>query len=245
MARRPEQVGGVIVVTTFSPKGYEVYGRRMIESFVESWPKEARLHIYYEGEKPADASAQVEWISLDDDADRRAFMAAHKDREDVIGDYRFRIVRYCHKVFAQTAAPREDYLIWLDGDTITTNHVSLEFLNTVLPPADKVASYLARPYHRHTETGFIAYNMKAGGSEFLDELRRLYTSGEIKNLPEWHDCMAFDAARRKFERKGYRFHNLCPGAFGLNVFEQSPLSKFLKHNKGPDRKERAYGDPML
>lgn len=235
----------VSVVTTFSPKGYEVYGRRMIQTFADYWPVNVDLYACFEGQRPADASPRAKWVALDSDPNRAAFIEEHADK-DKPEDFRFRPVRYSHKVWAMTGAPRDcDYLMWLDGDTETQNPVTAEVVHKLVPAAGKVASYLGRPYHRHSETGFLAFSMKDGGAEMLDEMRRIYTSGEIFKLPEWHDCMVFDHVRVKFERRGMRFHNLCPAAVGLNVFEQSPLATIIRHNKGPERKERVYGDPML
>jgi len=233
------------VVTTFSPKGYEVYGRKMIESFATYWPTDVPLYVYYEGEKPADAHERATWMPLESDEDRTAFLKDHSAHDP--NDYRFNAARYSHKVFAQTRVFKfiadGSYLFWMDADTETKNLITREVVDQLIPPGDKIASYLARPYHRHTETGFIGYGPNAG--PFLDEMRRVYVSGEIFKLPEWHDCAVFDHVRVKFERQGYRFHNLCPEAMGLAVFEQSPLARFIRHNKGPERKDREYGDPML
>ncbi len=93
------------VVTTFSPEGYEVYGRRFIDTFVKYWPSDVLLHVFYEGEKPADASNAVQWHALYLDKDRAKFMAEHKDEKP--GDYRKCPVRFSHKVFAVTRAPRD------------------------------------------------------------------------------------------------------------------------------------------
>jgi len=231
------------VVTTFSPKGYEVYARKMIESFANYWPTNVKLYAYYEGEKPKDASDRAIWMPLDEDKQRAAFLKEHGARGETHEDYRYRVGRYSHKVWAQTATPYEEYLFWLDADTVTQNLITREVVNKLIPPDDKIASFLARPYHRHSETGFIGYGPKS--RPFLEEMRRVYTSGEVFKLPEWHDCMVFDHVRKKFERQGMRFHNLCPDAVGLGVFEQSPLATVIRHNKGPERKERVYGDPML
>lgn len=230
----------ISVVTSFSPKGYEVYGRVMIESFARFWPEDVKLYVFHEGDKPADASERAIWRSLDDDPDRTAFMATHKDEGT---DYRFRVCRYSNKVWAMTAAPWSQYMIWLDGDTETVNPVTPDALWRLLPPDGKIASYLARPYFRHTETGFLAFGPTAG--YFLAEMRRIYTSDEVMKLPEWHDCAVFDHARVKFERTGNRFHNLCPTAMGLDVFEQSPLAAIVKHHKGPKAKAKVYGNSML
>ncbi len=70
-------------------------------------------------------------------------------------------------------------------------------------------------------------------------------SGELFKLKELHDSMAFDVMRRRFERAGYRFKNICPDATGLTVFQQSPLKDFISHHKGAVRKERAYGNHMI
>ena len=42
-------MGSVAVVTSFSPDGYELYGRRMVETFEKFWPADIKLYVYYEG----------------------------------------------------------------------------------------------------------------------------------------------------------------------------------------------------
>lgn len=232
-----------MIVTTFSPKGYEVYGKRMIETFAEFWPADVPLYVFYEGEKPSDANERAIWRSLDEDKDRARFMSEHTDTEPK--DYRKCAVKFSHKVWAMTAAPREETLAWLDGDCETFAPVTHDMIRAVSADPGQVGSFLARPYHRHTETGFWSVRMNNEGGHFLDEMRRVYTSGDIFALPEWHDCMAFDHVRRKFERAGHRFKNLCPGAQGLGVFEQSRLKDFIRHNKGPEAKFRVYGNDMM
>ena len=37
------------VVTTFNDNGYNRYGRRMIQTFLQTWPKEVNLVVYAEG----------------------------------------------------------------------------------------------------------------------------------------------------------------------------------------------------
>lgn len=230
------------VVTTFSHRGYQVYGRKFISSFAEYWPADVPLYVYYEGEIPEDASDRAVWKPLDADMDRKRFMETHTDKDP--RDYRTCVVKFSHKVFAATGAPRDDNLIWLDSDCLTFAPVTHEMLKGVCADPGQVGSFLGRPYHRHSETGFWSVRMNNCGDDFLDELRRMYTSGDVLNLSEHHDCMVFDTVRRKFERAGHRFKNLCPLARGLEVFEHSRLSAFITHNKGPERKLKHYGDSM-
>lgn len=234
------------VVTTFSPKGYTVYGKKMVDSFVKYWPSDVALYVYFEGEKPENANQRAHWISLDEDQERAKFLKAHSDPP--MGeqwDYRYQTVTYCHKVFAYTAAPRDtDYLIWLDGDTETFASVNHAFLERVTS-RDHVATYLGRPWFKHSETGWLSFCMLNNGGDFLDELRKMYVWGTVTSLLETHDCMVFDDVRRKFERAGHRFKNLSEKAFGIEVFEQTPLAEVMRHHKGPTGKMIAYGETMI
>lgn len=233
------------VVTTFSPKGYGVYGKRMIDSFAEHWPADVPLFVFYEGAKPEDANPRAIWCQLDSDKDRAAFLAVHKDEGGPKIDYRFLVATYSHKVFAYTAVPHTgDWLIWLDGDIETFAPVTHDLLKHVQPDG-MLGSYLGRPWFRHSETGFLCFRLDDTGKAFLRDVRSVYTSGEVKKLPEWHDCMVFDRVRKLYERKGYRFLNLSKDCNGLAVFEQTVLGKVMRHNKGPAGKQKAYGDDML
>ena len=54
----------ITVITTFPEKAYKVYAQRMIESFIECWPKNIKLHVYYEGQCPPINDSQVKYIDL-------------------------------------------------------------------------------------------------------------------------------------------------------------------------------------
>ena len=42
----------ISVVTTFHAKGLQQYGQRMIDSFIDNWPEEVKLHVYAEDCNP-------------------------------------------------------------------------------------------------------------------------------------------------------------------------------------------------
>jgi hypothetical protein len=233
-------MGRIACVTTFSEAGYEVYGRTMLETFDQFWPEDIDLYVYYEGEKPKDASERAIWYPLDQDRDRRRFMAIHTD--DPI-NYRRQPIKFCHKVFAVTSVPRQgiDWLIWLDGDIVTTAPVTHEFLSSIMP--DVTATYLGRRWWAHTEAGFLAYNLNKGGALLLDDMRRMYTSNQVMTLFQQHDCAVFDYCRQSFEHQGAKFLDLGEGFKGpsLDVMSYSVLKDVLRHNKGLARKLKAYG----
>ncbi len=230
-------MGTVAVVTSFSPSGYDLYGKRMLETFEKFWPADVKLYVYYEGEKPKDATGRAEWISLDADEDRAAFMAAFTDHPK---DYNLQPVKFSHKVFAVTSAPRDtDWLIWLDGDVETTSHVSHRFLKDIYPD-DIVAAYLGRQWWNHTECGFVAYRLNDDGKRFLDDLRLMYTTGEIVEIEDYrgkkqqHDCAAFDLVREAYEMEGHQFYDMGAGHKGpdLDVMAYTALSTVMYHYKG-------------
>ena len=234
-------MGSIAVVTTFSRKGYEVYGRRMLYSFYEHWPANIQLYVYYEGKRPYSPLPMVTWKPLDADKDRAAFMARHTDHPV---DYRKQPVKFSHKVFAVTAAPREtDWLIWLDGDVETTAPVTHEFLDGILPD-DCVATYMGREWWQHTEAGFVAYHCGTKpGSELLDDMRLWYTRDAVIDLTQQHDCMVFDGLRKIYEQRGHKFNDLGKDyrGEGLAVMPHTPLGTVMKHNKGMKKKREAYG----
>jgi hypothetical protein len=82
MAEVAEGLGAMRAVTTFSAQGYEVYGRTMIESFLEHWPEEVELWAFYERNKPRDASDRVIWKSLQDDKEWQKFAREHHHKDD-------------------------------------------------------------------------------------------------------------------------------------------------------------------
>lgn len=238
----PSKIERFGLVTTFSPRGYEVYGRRFIETFDKYWPASVRLMVYYEGVKPPeDASECAQWRALDSDVDRHKFMARFQDPVDPVWDYTKGIVKYSHKVWAMTNAPRHfERLFFLDGDTETIAPVTDEYLLS-LCPADCIVSYLGRK-RRHSETGFLCFNTRHhGGEQFLRDFRLVYKKGDIAKLPALHDCAAFDFMREQYQEAGFKFYNLCPDAPDLEAFDYSPLKQCFTHNKGPGGKSKAYG----
>jgi len=236
----PSQIETIAAVTTFSPRGYEVYGRRFIESFDKYWPEGVRLYLYYEGKKPEDAVEWADWKSLDDDPDRTKFMAQYQDPVNPVWDYTKGIVKYSHKVWAMTSVPRHyNRILFFDADTETIAPITLGYLNSLVPD-DCVASYLGRK-RRHSETGFLGFNTRNTGDQFLRDFRLVYKKGDIAKLPAQHDCAAFDFMREQYQEAGYKFKNLSADAPDLEAFDFSPLKKCFRHNKGPGGKHNAYG----
>lgn len=221
------------VCTSFSRGGYELYGRRFLESFADNWSAEAGLFVYSEDRFQIwIEDTQLEFRDLNSQPEYGEFLDSAPPS---CGKYQFDAGRFCHKVFAVTDPhrPPVDWWIWLDADTETFAPVDDAFLESVCPP-HVTGSYLGRKDWNHSECGWVAYNLKNGGNEFLDRLREVYVSGEIYSHLEWHDSYLFDRVRDEFPQQNWL--NLSEGVSGMDVWEHTILGARMRHFKGPQAK---------
>lgn len=160
-------------------------------------------------------------------------------------DYRFDASKFCRKVFAQDAVFDEDEMVfWFDADCVVLKAIPPQFLGGLV--RDYPFAYFGRK--NYTETGWIGFNTKHPKFwEFRSKYLSHFTSGRIFQEREWHDCIAFDVAR-----KGIKGNDLSPKGVAMgHVLLQSVLAPYLDHTKGPKRKELGYSpghkytDPTL
>ena len=145
------------VVTSFSPAGYDIYGKRFLETFAEFWPKEVALQVYYEREAPLPIGRPMYANDLYDDPEFLEFKGTCPPDG---ADFRWQTLRFAHKVFAITdpdemaadlrATP--GWRIWLDADVETFRPVTLGWLAEACPE-DKQCSYLGRKELYTSELG--------------------------------------------------------------------------------------------
>jgi len=236
-----------IACTSFSPTGYETYGRTFLESFVEKWPLD--IVVYYE-EKPDFEHKRIHYRNLLEDPQLKKFLAefnlpaAHgivgkKDGQH-IADYRLQCIRFAKKVFALTNYVAADWWIWIDADVICKKSPDEEFFSSVLPDRSLI-SYLGRDEWDHSECGFVGYRVgHPVPRAFLKRFREFYTSGKVFSLSQWHDSYVFDRVMDEFAVWSGFFHNISDGIPGNHVWPQTILEQCLTHNKGPELKREAY-----
>ena len=149
------------VVTSFHKAGFEVYGRKFLETFKKYWPSSVNLTIYFEDEHDRNPNFKWEPISsvefLDEYMAKLRFPLFHGiqgDKYNINWD-----ARMARKSFIQMHSMRKfkGKVAWLDSDVITHEPVPENFLDTVLPD-DKFCAYLGRDGWMYTESGFLAFN---------------------------------------------------------------------------------------
>lgn len=246
------------VVTTFHKAGYDSYGKRMIETFLNNWPQEVQLYVYAEGFIP-DLRAPNLHV-FDESADLKHFVNTWKSVPKANGDisgvprlaarkdshkpFKWDAVRFSHKVFAIFECAKlcnADVLFWMDADTVCHSPIDLETIERLVPLNSDLC-YLGRE-GKYSECGLYAMNLTTGPTlQFLKNFENYYKDAEscIFTLDEWHDSFVFDAVRKTVN---LREHNW---SAGIIKGEGHPLinsewGAYLDHLKG-DRKQ--YGKSL-
>lgn len=250
-------MSNIAVITTFANEHYELYARKMLESFVQYWPKEVVLIVQLDDDKLAQEIGKslrkdIDVVMVGRKPEHQAFIDRNKNKEDP-HNYRQQPVRFCHKVFAIKNAldliegakskgikdlPR--YLIWLDADVHTTKPLSNEELSQCLPKEGDSVAYLGRKDWPHSECGWMAFDLENGGSNTINAMVESYISDAVIGMKEQHDSWVFDQIAAKKT-------NLTADKPGMEIWPHSPMAKWSTHYKGPAAKQQLVTpqQPML
>lgn len=250
-------MNNIAVITTFANSQYEPFARQMLQSFTQYWPKEITLLAQLDNDlllpDVKRILRDVDLIGVDWQPAHAEFIARHKDKDDP-QDYRKQAVRFCHKIFAIAnaleamrnikagggEAPR--YLVWMDADVHTQRPVKLDDIKECLPKEGDAVSYMGRKDWDHSECGWMAFDLEAGGDQVIDYLFKAYAEDRIFAQPQWHDSWIFDQIF--VEKPEIKRTNLTPHATGRDVWHQSPMGKWSAHHKGPMAKAALMGQPL-
>ena len=199
------------VVTTFNQEGYNVYGQRMIETFVNTWPRDVELWVYAEGfpiKSPAPnvrvmdlAACSPELVAFKDKwrnvpkANGNPFPGAERKA------YKWQAVRFSHKVYAIFHAAKStdsEWLIWMDGDMVCHSPINHGQLDAFFPSSAELC--FAGRSNKFTECGLYGMRLTSEKTRtWLAEFQRMYDDADngIFTLSEWHDSFVFDAVRSR------------------------------------------------
>lgn len=252
-------------VTSFSEEGYHSYAKHMLESIKEKWnPEHFKLIAYYHDFVLEDLSPPtcdtISYRNLNDVTEMveyRERMKLHDGTEGGKMPYNWRLdaIKWCHKVYAMTdlafemmdvtdkyitagvEPPENNWMIWIDADTVATKRLDVEQLKSWLPDAADLV-HLGRTDADYSETSFMGFNLGVHNTcSLLADLRGAYTIGEVIAYREWHDGFIFERLLNIYKAHGMEVHNLSPNVKGLAAFAQSPLSEYFDHFKGQRKKE--------
>jgi hypothetical protein len=216
------------VVTTCHQQGLESFGHRWLESR-KHWPKGTDFQFYPEGFEVDCPGKDLSEIP--------EFVAWKRRHSGFIApSWQWDVVKFAHKVFAIIDAlyDYDGVGVWMDADCVTYKQIPEGLIEKQVEGA-----YLAC-YQRtgmYTETGLWIVDCKHPEHKaFMDFLRGIYLSDRFKDLPQWHDCMAFDATVRAFGNR-INVKNLSGEHHkSMHPMAMTELGRYIDHCKG-GRKE--------
>ncbi|GLQ32233.1 hypothetical protein [Litoribrevibacter albus] len=242
----------ITLVTTFHKEGYEKYGRRMLQSFVEHAPQNINLVAYAEDFQPDFVSDRVTYIDLHKACQNLVTFKKKFGRfteakgivfqnNKAVYSYHFDAIRFSHKVYAVVHAAKHldsDLMFWVDADVVAIKSIPEGFFEGLMAE-DVYTCYLGRE-HMYTECGLVGYNLKHPENiNFVQLMENIYNYGDLFLLEQWHDCMVYDAVRDHFFKQGkIKVNNLSAHLKkNMHPFINTELGEYMDHLKGPARKE--------
>jgi hypothetical protein len=253
------------VVTTFNQSGYDKYGSRMIQSFIQNWPTDITLYVYAEDCTVKESAANVvvrdlhstipalvafkeRWKNDPKAVGKLATGPAdHKGKQPGIG-FRWDAIRFSHKVYSVCHAALTcdaDILFWMDADTVCHSPINHAFIDKMCP-LNMGMGFLGRA-NKYTECGFYMLNLKNQITKtFLLEFKKIYDTGRLFTMKEWHDSWLFDVVREEIKKNNPNWQWI-NWSRGLITGEGHPLintewGAYLDHLKGA-RKDLGRSKP--
>lgn len=254
-------MSNIAVVTTFPSHAFDLYAKKMLESYIANWPDDISILVRLDDELIVDHVDRIirkhDGLICGYTPEQKDFLDRNKGKDDP-NDYRKQACRFSHKVFTLKASSdywiaenaknqglKCRYLIWLDADVITTRKVTEDDLRKCFPKEGDAVSYMGRKDWDHSECGWLVFDLENGGADIIDEIYALYVSDEVFKHNQWHDSFIFDFVLwdKVDKRFLYKATNLTPDAKGMEVWPQSPMAAWSKHYKGPVAKAELANVP--
>ena len=209
----------ISVVTTFHKAGYDLYGKRMIRSFLQNWPAEIKLYVYAENCQVEESAPNLIVKDLHESSKelvnfKNTWKHVPKANGDVTSDpvrskrkdsgkgFKWNAIRFAHKVYSIFACAKEcntDWLMWMDADTFCHSPITQKDLGRFLPGKQELC-FLGRR-GKYSECGLYAMRLNSQNTiDFLNEFQRVYDQAEnngIFQMAEWHDSFVFDEVRKR------------------------------------------------
>ena len=203
------------VVTTFHNEGYELYGKRFLESFAKNVDKKIQMYCFTENCDPENPDPNQIIIESQEFVLPKLMSFKRKWRNEPKANgippddikarrprdhhkkFKWDAIRFANKVYSVFAACERstDWCVWMDADSYIHTPWSYEQFKSLLPD-DKWITYVGRGKGSQTwpECGFYGQNLNdVICQDFIKEFERVYEEAEngIFKLEEWHDSFVF------------------------------------------------------
>lgn len=232
-------------IATFSIDGYDLYGRRMIDTWLRYWPINFKLVVYTEGYKLEEKNSRL--IELDINEACPQLQQFKNQSQALITDLKnkkqinrvAKTIKWCHKVFAMDHALNnftDSHIIFLDGDTYTKKSIDPNFAKNLVKNHLFAVHFEQLSNGLHFETGLISFNMNHAQMPLLKkEIVSGYTNLDIYNHAKTWDGYWFAHLYKTYQLDVL---DLANGNF-RGVFTNPLVSGFLVHEAGNEKYKKS------
>jgi len=232
-------------ITTFNQDYYDQLANKMVETYLEFWPKDVPLYCYTE-----DMSLPLSAENLKEIDIYEACNPNLKDYLDYIGTHFSR--GFAYKAFAWIHACRTldvDQIIYLDADSVTYRVITKEWLDSILPE-DKIAAYMGVTMNKgkwrgsnvqHADTGVYWFNRRHEfANAFINRYENIYLTKEVDNrerFPKPNDAYVFADCVVDAQNNGVESVDFHPERTAHSPLKETVLGKYFRHFKA-NRKDK-------
>lgn len=235
----------ILFFTTFHKPGYELYGKTWINSFIQlsNYYNKFKALVFYQGFEPDILHPNITYVDYDKTFPQHAvwksdFNAKSKHNAWV----KKNSIRFSHKAFVIAhvlSTYNNDYLIWLDGDTVFKKAVYNAFPKDVLNNC-----YMACQQEQgsnHVESGVLIFDGKhVHTKSFAKKFQENYNINKLLTMGEPYDGFV---VYKTTQQLGHPFLDL-NAEYGKHGIQSDPNLTFLNphiadkftHNIGPGGK---------
>ena len=229
----------IALITSYNNRIFEKYAKRTFSTY--SWP--FPLYAYSEDLilDSIDKITEVRNIfTLDPECEKFVKKNLGKKIPELWPNMLFDSVRFCYKSFSMAhmvlTSSKYEIIIFVDADIVySSKEMTENFIYENLIDDNSMVSYFGRN-NVYSEGGFQVFNLiHPRIYDYMEEIRRMYISGELFNLEGYTDCHVADHVRKKFEREyGVINKNLSSDYDKTHIdpMASSFLNVYLDHLKG-------------
>jgi len=232
-------------ITTFNQDYYDQLANKMVETYLEFWPKTVPLYCYTEDMKLPVQAENLREIDV--------YEACNPELENYLKYIGTHFSRgFAYKAFAWVHACRTldvDQIIYLDADSVTYRPVTEAWLDSILPE-DHIAAYMGVTMNKgkwrgsnvqHADTGVYWFNRRhAYADTFVNRYEDIYISREVDNrerFPKPNDAYVFADCVMDALKNGVRNVDFHPQRTAHSPLKETILGKYFRHFKGARKKD--------
>lgn len=232
-------------ITTFNQDYYDQLANKMVETYLEFWPKNVPLYCYTE-----EMTLPIKADNLHEIDVYQTCNPELQNYLDYIGTHFSR--GFAYKAFAWVHACRTldvDQVIYLDADSVTYRPITESWLDSILPE-NKIAAYMGVTMNKgkwrgsnvqHADTGVYWFNRRHAYAEtFINRYENIYLTREVNNrerFPKPNDAYVFADCIVDAQRNGVGNVDFHPERTAHSPLKETVLGKYFRHFKGARKKD--------